>query len=296
MVGGNRLDCPDNTSSPAASLLQKKLLINSTILDAHLGARFMTMDLKDFFLATPMARSKYMRIHSKYFPPETKALYMIDSDGYVYVEINKGKNEFKQASVIAYQPLVKHLDGHGYYPVPFTTGIWSHQNLKTMLCICVDDFGINFFSQQDANHLLTALRQKYDVTVEWTGENYLGIDIGWEYQKGHVDISMPEYIPNAMIRLNHPAPKKPQYTPHRWTTPAYGQQLQIDPYPNSSEFIDQQGTKFIQNVVSIFLYYARALDPTMICALNEISCVQARPTKDTMAKAKCFLDYPINHA
>ena len=54
----------------------------------------MTMDLKDFFLATPMARSDYMRIHSKYFPPEIRALYMIDSlidsDGYVYVEINKG--------------------------------------------------------------------------------------------------------------------------------------------------------------------------------------------------------------
>ena len=68
-VGGDRLDCPDDTSSPAAYLLETKLLLNSTISDAHLGDRFMTMDLKYFFLATPMARSEYMRIHSKYFPP-----------------------------------------------------------------------------------------------------------------------------------------------------------------------------------------------------------------------------------
>ena len=90
----------------------------------------MTMDLKDFFLATTMARAEYMRIHSKYFPPEIKSLYMIDSiidsDGYVYVEINKGMYGLKQAAVTAYQKLVKHLDGHGYYPIPFTTGLWSH--------------------------------------------------------------------------------------------------------------------------------------------------------------------------
>ena len=104
-VGGDRLDCPDNTSSPVASLLETKLLLNITISDAHLGALFMTKDLKDFFLATPITRSDYMRIHSKYFPPEIKALYMIDSlidyDGYVYVDINKGMYGLKQAAVIA---------------------------------------------------------------------------------------------------------------------------------------------------------------------------------------------------
>ena len=67
------------------------------------------------------------------------------------------------------------------------------------------------------------------------------------------------------------------------------------PDPNSSELRDQQGTKFIQTVVGIFIYYARALDPTMLCALNVISRVQARPTKDTMAKAKWFLDYAATY-
>ena len=68
-VGGDRLDCPDDTSYPAAYFLETKLLLNSTISDSHLGARFMTMDLKYFSLATPMARSEYMRFHSNYFPP-----------------------------------------------------------------------------------------------------------------------------------------------------------------------------------------------------------------------------------
>ena len=41
-VGGEQLDCPYDTSSPAESLLETKLLLNSTISDAHLGARFMS--------------------------------------------------------------------------------------------------------------------------------------------------------------------------------------------------------------------------------------------------------------
>ena len=106
---------------------------------------------------------------------------------------------------------------------------------------------------------------------------------------------MPEYIPKALTRLNHPNPKKTQYAPHRWTYPAYGQLLQMSPDPNSSEFPNQKVTKFIQTVVVIFIYYARALEPTMLCALNEISRIQARPTKETMAKAKWFLDYAATY-
>ena len=106
---------------------------------------------------------------------------------------------------------------------------------------------------------------------------------------------MPEYTPKALTRLNHHAPKKPQYAPHRWTAPAYGQRLQMAPDPDSSELLDQKVIKFIQTLVSIFLYYARALNPTMLRALNEISRIQARPTKDTLAKAKWFLNYAATY-
>ena len=106
---------------------------------------------------------------------------------------------------------------------------------------------------------------------------------------------MPEYIPRALTHLNHPAPKKPQYAPHRWTAPSYEQRLQMDPDPDSSELLNQKGIKFIQTVVGIFLYYAQALNPTMLRALNEISRIQARPTKGIMAQSKWFLDYAATY-
>ena len=49
-VGGDRLEYPDDAASPAASLLETKLLLNSTISDAMKGARFMTLYIKYFFL------------------------------------------------------------------------------------------------------------------------------------------------------------------------------------------------------------------------------------------------------
>ena len=67
------------------------------------------------------------------------------------------------------------------------------------------------------------------------------------------------------------------------------------PDPDSSELLDQKGTKFIQTIVGIFIYYARALDPTMLHALNDISCIQARPTRDKLAKAKWFIDYAATY-
>ena len=47
-VGGDVLPYDDDSASPAASLLETKLLLNSTISDASRGARFMTLDIKDF--------------------------------------------------------------------------------------------------------------------------------------------------------------------------------------------------------------------------------------------------------
>ena len=64
-VGGEKLEYPFDTSSPASSLIEAKILLNSTISDANKGARFMAVDLKDFCLNTPMERAEYMKVRYK---------------------------------------------------------------------------------------------------------------------------------------------------------------------------------------------------------------------------------------
>ncbi len=53
VTGGNRLHYPGDTRTPTANLLTVKLLINITI--SFPNAKYMTMDIKDFYLNTSMA-------------------------------------------------------------------------------------------------------------------------------------------------------------------------------------------------------------------------------------------------
>ena len=71
-VGGDRLTYNADAGSPTANLIETKILVNSTISDAHNGARFMSADLKDFFLATSMEGDEYMKVQYKHFPSSIK--------------------------------------------------------------------------------------------------------------------------------------------------------------------------------------------------------------------------------
>ena len=51
----------------STSLLDTKLILNSTIYDACRGAKFLSADFKDHFLASPMDLPEYMRIPLNYF-------------------------------------------------------------------------------------------------------------------------------------------------------------------------------------------------------------------------------------
>ena len=50
-------------------------------------------------------------------------------------------------------------------------------------------------------------------------------------------------------------------------------------------------TKYIQSVIGTFLYYTRALDCTMLLALNQMYTQQAQPTQNNMKTVQRLLDY-----
>ena len=63
-IGGDKLEYDNETALPTANLIDTKILVNSAISDAHRGARFMSVDIKDCFLMTPLPKNdrEYMRI------------------------------------------------------------------------------------------------------------------------------------------------------------------------------------------------------------------------------------------
>ena len=94
-IGGDKLDYHEDTASPTASLFETKLLINSVISDhKRYNSKFCSINIKDFFLTTPMDRPEYLRIHKKYFSNSFKNLYNLNKkihhDGFIYCKVKKG--------------------------------------------------------------------------------------------------------------------------------------------------------------------------------------------------------------
>lgn len=59
-VDGSQINIEMDCGTPTASLLTVKMLLNSVILTK--GAKFMTLDIKDFYLKNPMERPECLRI------------------------------------------------------------------------------------------------------------------------------------------------------------------------------------------------------------------------------------------
>ena len=69
------------------------------------------------------------------------------------------------------------------------------------------------------------------------------------------------------MRFNHVPPKRVQNQPYPHVPPKYGAQLQYAKEADTTPLLLKEGQKFIQQVTSTFLYYARAVDLTMLAAL-----------------------------
>ena len=87
MVGGKLIAYPGDCGTPTIDLLTVKLLLNGII--STLGAKFMTIEIKDFYLNNPMARYEYMRLKLCEIPEEVTKHYKlatkVKNDEYVYI-------------------------------------------------------------------------------------------------------------------------------------------------------------------------------------------------------------------
>ena len=110
----------------------------------------------------------------------------------------------------------------------------------------------------------------------------------WDYDKREVHVSIPGYVDAALKRFNHQRPAKPQYQPYPCQPIKYGAKTQFAEDEDTSPKLNKEDTKYIQEVTGTFLFYARAVDPTMLTALGSLATEQAAPTQRTMEKCKQF--------
>ena len=184
----------------------------------------MTIDLKDFYYNTPMDTYKYMQLPLAIIPQEVIAqykLHKIARNGTVYMEIRTGIPGLKQAGKLASDLLKTYLSKYGYTLVPRTVSLWKHDKKSIMFTLVVDDFGVKFTKKKDAEHLMESLKDIYPITVNWTGNKYLGLTLTWDYTCQHVEISMPGYVNAVLHKFVHER-KKRRNAPHNWIPPPMG--------------------------------------------------------------------------
>ena len=120
----------------------------------------MCIDLKDFYLGTPMNRYEYMWINMSEIPQDIIDKYGLKEkavNGKVSVEIRRGMYGLNQAEPIANDLLKQHLKTYGYVPCRYTPGLFTHTSRKISLALCVDNFCVKYTDKADAQHLLTCL-------------------------------------------------------------------------------------------------------------------------------------------
>jgi len=103
---------------------------------------------------------------------------------------------------------------------------------------------------------------------------------------------MPQYVKKALERFNVPHLSHRTDSPLLYTPPSYGKSVQQLPTAtDTSPRLPLTDIKWIQQVIGVFLYYARAVDPTMLQALNKYASLQAEPTQNVMKGVERFLQY-----
>ena len=300
VVGGDKLEYELDSGSPATDLTETKLLLNSVIANAKKGARFLSMDLKDMFLHTPISTPEYMKIPFKYFPEDIITRYnlnaLVHSDNHIYIKLVKGMYGLKQAAVLAYKNLSALLLQAGYKPIINSQGMWRHTSTNCVLSLC-RCFGVKYYSKEDIKHLVDAIEKQYTCKVDWSGKRFLGFHLKWNYDEGYVDISMPEYVLNALKRLQHKIKVYPQYSPHQHEAIKYSaqQERQYAMKDDTSPHLLPKAIKHVQSIIGTFLYYTRAIDSTMLPALAQIAQHQAQPTENTMKKCQQLMDYAATY-
>ena len=150
---------PGKVATPTAEMLTAKLLFDSVVSTP--GAKFMTMDISNFYLMTPLPRPEYLHLKLSDIPEEIISEYRLtllaEKDGSIYVLIQIGMYGLPQAGLLANELLEKCLNKHGYCQSKPVPGLWTYEWHPIQFTLVVVDFGVKYSGTEHPKHLLKVL-------------------------------------------------------------------------------------------------------------------------------------------
>jgi hypothetical protein len=90
-----------------------------------------------------------------------------------YMEVTGAIYGSSQPGYLANQDLIRNLATYGYHPVKVTPRLCKHETRRTTFTLVVDNFGVQYFNKEDADHLITSIEANFPVKTDWTGSKYI---------------------------------------------------------------------------------------------------------------------------
>ena len=141
-------------------------------------------------------------------------LASIEDNIWIYIKIQKGISGPNQAGKISNDCLEKDLRKSGYEIMHHNPDLQKHTSHDIVFTLVVDNFGVNYPNRQDVKHLRNTLQWLYPVTTYLKGSKKLALALKWDYINITVDLSILNYVPEALHKFHSKAPENPQDTPH----------------------------------------------------------------------------------
>jgi hypothetical protein len=161
------------------------------------GARYMCLNIKNFYLTAPLDCYEYMKIPLNIFPEWVITQYNLNKhalNGFINLEMRCAVWGLPQAGILANKLLRKRLLPQGQYKCANTPGLWKHKTHHSLFTLVVDNFGVKYVGKKHVDHLIWCIKQKYELTEDWAGNLYCGMKLSWDYSTQTLHISMPGYI------------------------------------------------------------------------------------------------------
>ena len=88
-----------------------------------------------------------------------------------------------QAGLLAQILLEEQLKNHEYEQSKITPVFWKHKGRPICFTLVVDDFGVKYVGKEHARHLISVLKEHYEISEDWEGKKYVGLTFDWDYEK-----------------------------------------------------------------------------------------------------------------
>ena len=148
-----------------------------------------------------------------------------------------------QSGKLANDQLRTRLEKEGYYEAAITKGLWHHKWHPIQFCLIVDDFGVKYVSRKHAEHLASILKKYHNISEDWEGKKFAGIDLRGGYVKRTCRLTMEKYIEELLIKYNHPQLRKRQLSPCKCKPIQYGSKSQLVMEADTSPPLDEDGVR-----------------------------------------------------